>query len=202
MTRLRAASRLGAGRSRGRRDRGATLIEILVSLVILLVGLLGLVGLMIQSQRAQVESYQRVQALMMVQDMAARIQTNRAVATCYTLAAAVGTGNTTIPTAAECTVGTAAQRTRMEKDYQEWLGLLRGTSEKMDAGATDVGSVIGARGCVTRDAVTGIYLVSVAWQGLSDLGAPPASVTCGQGQYGGESRRRAVSVTLLPSSLT
>ena len=51
-----------ASRSRSAQG-GATLIEVLVSLVILMVGLLGLVGVMIQSQRAQVESYQRVQAL-------------------------------------------------------------------------------------------------------------------------------------------
>ena len=40
-------------------QQGSSLIEVLVTLVILMLGLLGLVGLMVQSQRAQMESYQR-----------------------------------------------------------------------------------------------------------------------------------------------
>ena len=57
-----------------RRDQtGATLVEILVSILILMIGLLGLVGVMIQSQRAQLESFQRQQALLITQDMVARM---------------------------------------------------------------------------------------------------------------------------------
>ena len=91
-----------------RLQRGATLIEILVSLVILMLGLLGLIGVMIQSQRAQQESYQRMQALLLVQDMASRINGNRAAADCYVQASALGTGNTATPALGTCTYGLAS----------------------------------------------------------------------------------------------
>ncbi len=72
-----------------RRQSGFSMIEVLVTLIILLVGLLGLAGLMVQSQRSEVESYQRVQALVLLQQMAGRINANRlAGATCYAFTSA------------------------------------------------------------------------------------------------------------------
>lgn len=176
---------------------GATLIEVLVSLVILMIGLLGLVGVMIQSQRSQVESYQRVQALMLVQDLASRISANKAVASCYVLPTFVGTGNTVVPLASACAVATAtaAQKDRAENDLKEWRDLLLGSAEL--SGTDKVGAVLGARGCITKDAASNLYQVSVAWQGAGATVAPPAGIPCGQGEYGGnDAVRRAVSVTV------
>ena len=58
-------------------QRGVSLIEVLIAMVILAVGLLGLVGLQGRLQVLQVESYQRAQALMLLQDMSNRIALNR-----------------------------------------------------------------------------------------------------------------------------
>jgi type IV pilus assembly protein PilV len=182
-----------------RAERGATLIEILVSLVILLVGLLGLIGVMIQSQRAQLESYQRVQALLLVQDMAARINTNRVAADCYITATALGTGNTATPDASACaaTGVTTAQKARTTQDLTDWKALLLGSAEV--SGGNNVGAILNARGCVSKDAATGIYQVAVVWQGIQSAGAPPAGIACGAGSYGADdAQRRAVSVTVLP----
>jgi type IV pilus assembly protein PilV len=177
-----------------REQRGATLIEVLVSLVILMFGLLGLVGVMIQSQRSQLESYQRVQALMLVQDMASRMSANKAVVPCYVLATYVGTSVTTTPLATSCAAGTADQRTRMAQDMSEWHSLLLGSS--VTSGGANVGAVLGARGCVTNSGGN-TYQVSVAWQGSSATTAPPAGVPCGQGTYGSDdAARRAVSITV------
>jgi type IV pilus assembly protein PilV len=178
-----------------RRQHGATLIEVLVSLVILMIGLLGLVGVMTQSQRAQLESYQRVQALMLVQDMAARINANKSVATCYVLASYIGTGNTAVPAAGSCALATAtaSQKDRMVQDLTEWRDLLLGAAET--AGTNKVGGVLGARGCITQ--VGNLYQVSVAWQGSAATTAPPAGITCAQGAYtADDTLRRAVSVTI------
>jgi type IV pilus assembly protein PilV len=184
---MRRMHRVGA-----RRERGATLIEVLVSLVILMIGLLGLVGVMIQSQRAQLESYQRVQALLLVQDMAARLNSNKSVASCYVLASFIGTGNSAVPS---CASGTAAQQARVAQDLSEWRELLLGAAE-LSSTADKVGAVLGARGCITKD-VTDLYQISVAWQGSSATAAPPAGITCGQGLYGtDDAARRAVSVTV------
>jgi type IV pilus assembly protein PilV len=178
---------------RARRTQGgATLIEVLVSLVILMLGLLGLVGVMIQSQRGQVESYQRVQALLLVQDMASRLNANKAVASCYVTATFLGTGNTTVPPTTACTIGTLAQQKRVTTDLTEWRDLLLGSAEIL--GTDKVGAVLGANGCITAS-TTNLYQVSIAWQGSGATAAPPAGVPCGQGQYTDDAARRAVSVT-------
>jgi type IV pilus assembly protein PilV len=188
-------------RSRGG-QRGATLIEVLVSLVILMIGLLGLVGLMVQSQRAQLESYQRVQALLLMQDMATRLSSNKTVASCYVLGTFLGTGNSTVPAASACAVATATadQKARVTQDLTEWRDLLLGTAELV--GTDKVGGVLGARGCITRDAANDLYQVSVAWQGSAAMAAPAAGVTCGQNLYGEEAARRAVSITVRLSDLS
>jgi type IV pilus assembly protein PilV len=179
-----------------RLQRGATLIEILVSLVILMLGLLGLIGVMIQSQRAQQESYQRMQALLLVQDMAARINGNRAAADCYVQPSALGTGNTSTPALGVCAYGLAtSQGARASQDLAEWKDLLLSSAEVSNG--DKVGSILGARGCVTKD-IDGVFQVSVVWQGMQAGGAPPAGIACGASQYGDESLRRAVSVTVIP----
>ncbi len=196
------------------------MIEVLVTLVILLVGLLGLAGVMISSQRAELESYQRVQGLIILQDIVGRINANRNVAACYafTTNAAAGTpfvGATgtgilsTIPPA--CTAGTTAQQTRFQNDITAWNTLLSGAAET--AGGMSTGAMIGARGCISYDAATelvanngstlpgtGIYTITVAWQGLGDTAAN-TTLLCAQGLYGSETRRRVVSLTMRVGSI-
>lgn len=185
-----------------RRQRGATLIEVLVSLVILMVGLLGLVGVMIQSQRSQVESYQRVQALLLAQDMSSRLNANKTAASCYVLSTFLGTGGSAIPSASACTATgvTTGQQDRVVQDLTEWNNLLLGSAE-LASNSDKVGAVLGARGCITKDA-NNLYQVSVAWQGAGSTVAPPAGLTCGTGQYGDDAARRAVSVTVQISSFS
>ena len=177
-------------------QQGSSLIEVLVTLVILMLGLLGLVGLMVQSQRSQMESYQRVQALVVLQDMVNRINTNRKAAACYVVtttangAPFLGTGSTVAPA---CAVGTAAQQARAVQDMTEWHNQLLGSAEK--SGSSDVGAMLGARGCVQLIS-PGVYQVSVVWQGNGKTAAPAATVSCGSGLYGDEAQRRAVTVPL------
>lgn len=181
----------------GSRQRGATLIEILISLVILMLGLLGLIGVMIQSQRAQLDSYQRMQALLLVQDMVARINGNRAAADCYVQGSALGTGATGTPALGTCTYALATpQGARAAQDLNDWKNLILGSAET--ANGSSVGGILAGRGCITKDATTGVFLVSVVWQGVQSAGAPPAGITCGQGQYGNDALRRAASVTVIP----
>lgn len=187
-----------------RAQQGSSLIEVLVTLVILMLGLLGLVGLMVQSQRSQVESYQRVQALVVMQDMVNRINANRKAVACYAISAANGTGflgtdgtgHAGTPT---CTVAslTTEQKARAVADLNEWSSLLLGSAEK--SGGTDVGAMLGARGCVTVATEGGyqIYRVSVAWQGNGKTAAPSGTgANCGNGLYGDEAQRRIVTVPI------
>ncbi len=56
--------------------KGFSLLEVLVSMFVLALGLLGLAGLQTRVSVAEMESYQRTQALILVQDMVDRIATN------------------------------------------------------------------------------------------------------------------------------
>ncbi|MCF8167420.1 MAG: prepilin-type N-terminal cleavage/methylation domain-containing protein [Rhodoferax sp.] len=181
-------------------QQGSSLIEVLVTLVILMLGMMGLVGLMVQGQRSQMESYQRVQALVVLQDMANRINVNHKAAGCYVTASYLGSGGT-VPIACPASpVLTAEQSARALADLEEWQNLLLGSGEV--AGGSNVGAMLGARGCVTVDATTGVYQVSVVWQGTGQTFAPPASIPCGSGLYGSETLRRAVSVPVQITSLS
>lgn len=195
--------------TRRSRERGFTLLEVLVSLLILVIGLLGLLGMQAQAQIATFESYQRGQALILVQDMADRIATNRGAAGCYAVttdttngAPFLGTGYSGTPT---CTaaVGTAVTRAVADADLQAWNDALQGAAEV--SGIGQVGGVLGARGCVSHDAATNSFRVAIAWQGSAPTVAPTAgdaAATCGKDLYGPDTQRREVSVTVRIATLT
>lgn len=186
------------------RQSGISMIEVLITFIILLVSLLGLAGMMMQSQRAETESYQRVQALIFMQDMVARINANRKVASCYAVSTAAtgspyfGTGNAITPV---CLTGSASQNALAVSDMNGWNALLLGTNENGASGNS--GGILGARGCVSADTSTvpTTYTVNVAWQGLGSTAAPPANVKCASGTYGDESRRRVVGVSFKIATL-
>ena len=178
---------------------GFAMLEVLVTMVILLIGLLGLAGIMARSSTSEMESYQRVQALILAQDMVDRINANRKMASCYSNGATgmtLGTPYTGTPTCA----GGTAEAAQAVADLSAWDALLDGSSEV--SGGTKFGAMIGARGCITQvNAATRIYRVTVAWQGLIQTTAPLAD-TCGQTAYGtDETRRRIVTMTLRIATL-
>src|SRR4051812_49346809 len=94
------------------RQRASTLIEVLVAALILGFGLMGLAGLQARIQTAHAESYQRAQALLLLQDMASRISANRSHAAAYVTTGPIGTGDAQ---PADCT-GLAG----VGRDWCEW----------------------------------------------------------------------------------
>lgn len=189
-----------------RREAGVSMIEMLVTLIILMVGLLGVAGLMAKSQQAEMEAYQRVQALVLLRDMAARINANRKVASCYAITTDTTNGTPYLgvgaAAAAACASGTTAEQQRADQDLAAWSDSLAGTGES--AGGSNIGAMVGGRGCVSYDAADQTYLISVAWQGLGPTAAPPASLSCAKtttSLYGGEARRRVVSLTVRMANL-
>ena len=171
---------------------GFTLIEVLVTLVLLALGLIGVIGLQARGQQAELESYQRGQAIALVQDMVDRINTDRAAAhsLTYVTSSPVGGGTLT-----SCSGLSGAQY-----DLCDWGNELTGAAEANGActtasGAGCIGAMLGAVGCVTYatstelkdsngnvEAGTGIYTVTVAWQGVITTTVTPAN-SCGQGLY-------------------
>lgn len=154
-----------------RSQAGTSLIEILVTIVILTVGLLGLAGLQSRTQLAQLDVFQRSQALILLEDMASRITANRTSAASYVTVPPLGTGST-------CAVTSSS--TRQAQDACEWSNALLGAAEV--SSANNIGAMLGGRGCVSSLG-SNKYMVTVAWQGKGPVSAPPASVPCGQGLY-------------------
>ncbi|MDQ3026262.1 MAG: type IV pilus modification protein PilV [Pseudomonadota bacterium] len=164
---------------------GTSMIEVLISIVIVVLGLLGLAGLQSRAQLGEAESFQRAQAIVLLQDMVDRINSNRKNALSYETPG-VGTG------VAE---GNCAALNGAALDLCEWNNALLGASES--AGGLKVGAMIGARGCVQviSNTMPFQFLVSVVWQGVNQTVIP--GTACGAGQYGDDRTRRALTSTVL-----
>jgi type IV pilus assembly protein PilV len=158
------ASGFGSGVWVGRQG-GISLIEVLVTIVILAIGLLGLAGLQSRLQVSEMEAYQRAQALILINDMANRLASNRAQAGSYVTSSPVGVN------VSDCS-GLAVP------DLAVWCDMLKGAAEVISG--DNVGAMVGGRGCVEAIGAN-TYMVTVAWQGLTAISAP--APTCGEGAY-------------------
>jgi type IV pilus assembly protein PilV len=169
------------------RARGATMIEVLVAIVIVIIGLLGIAGLQAKAGQVEVESYQRAQAVEILQDMVDRISANRKNSMSYADGTVWGTGQNEI---------VCVGKTGADLDLCEWNNSLLGASESVSG--LSVGAMIGARGCIdnVNPVMPRVFQVSVVWQGTVATKAP--GTACGQGLYGGnDALRRAVVATVV-----
>jgi type IV pilus assembly protein PilV len=170
------------------RQQGATIIEVLVAIIIVVFGLLGLAGLQSRVSLAEVEAFQRAQAILILNDMVGRINANRRNAPSY---ATGGTPKGTGQPVQDCSVSTATA----DIDLCEWNNELLGATEGL--GGNNVGSMQDARGCVEviQGTMPKQFRVSVVWRGTAPTVAPGAT-TCGQGSYGNDALRRAITATI------
>lgn len=188
-----------------KRAGGFSMIEVLVTLIVVALGLLGLAAMQTQLQTADFEAYQRAQAIVLVNDLLDRMNANRGAADCYAISTnngqtpyvgALGGGHLGTP---NCGSGSATAEAiaRANADLTEWDDLLQGAAEVRSG--SRVGAMLGARGCVSFDAVTSTYTVAVAWQGMIDTFEPV--ISCASSLYGGETKRRVVWTTVRMADL-
>ena len=170
---------------------GFLMLEVMIAVVILALGLLGLAGLQARAHQAETESYQRVQALALLRDMADRINANRANAASYITPTSAPLGN---GASKDC----SAPATTADVDLCTWSQLLLGAGETLGGG--NVGAMLGGRGCITSIG-TNTYLVEVVWQGYGVTSDPPTSLACGSGSYD-TGTRRDVSTVIEIGTLT
>ncbi len=168
------------------RQRGAALLEVLISMVVSVIGLLGLIGLQARSYQAESEAYQRAHALVLLDDLSSRLKSNYANAGAYVVDD-LGEGSLL-----DCS--TAASPAA--RDLCEVGNTLRGAAEM--AGGSATGAMTRARACITNP-VPGTYRIAIVWMGVVPTGAPVT--TCGQGDYGDEGLRRAVSTVIVVPDL-
>lgn len=95
-------------------QRGASMIEVLITIVVLAIGLLGLAGLQVTSIQTNHSSYYRSQASILAYDLSDRMRSNRA-------AALGGAYDVDFPTSSDSHSVTGA---RAAKDKAEWLNAL------------------------------------------------------------------------------
>jgi type IV pilus assembly protein PilV len=191
--------------SKYRYSSGFSLMEVLITMIIILIGLLGIVALQGKAQLAELEAYQRAQAMIMLSDITDSINANRSTATCFNFTSNTTTGTPYIgfgsSYTSSCSASTSAYNTQTDNTIAALDGLLKGTAETLNG--NNVGSMIGARACISYDTSTelsgvsgtGQYTVIVTWQGMGDL-VSPTGLLCAVGNYGAETKRRAVATKI------
>ena len=179
------------------RSRGFTLLEVLITIIILAVGLLGLALLQTNSLSNQLEAYQRAQAILLLEDMSNRIRVNSAAAR----AGAYADGSDYGLSPAEEADCLAITDDAAARDLCLWEIALAGAATKL--GDANVGSIVGARGCVENLAGSAdgehIVRLTIAWQGMTETVAPPSS--CGEGEFGPDAQRRVASIDTVLANL-
>lgn len=194
---------------------GISLMEVLVTMIIILIGLLGIVALQAKAHVAELEAYQRSQALIILSDIIDRINVNRATSACFqiTTNTTAGTpylgdiaGGGHYNTSTDCTASTSAYNNMAKQTLVDIDSQLQGSAESL--GGSNVGAMIGARACISYDSSTelsgvsgtGLYTIVVTWQGMNSLVAP-TGMKCAVGLYGDETKRRAVSASIRLANL-
>ena len=180
-----------------RRQSGVAMLESLFAMTVLMVGMLGICGLQAKTQTSHFEAYQRAQALLLLDDIVNRINANRSAADCYAYSGAAGIPylgkdgpDSRVDYSCAALTGTVQTRAISESGMGEWDLLLQGAAE-LDGGLAPRGAMIDARGCISFDAVTDLYTVAVAWQGMMPTMAP--ANPCASGLYGPDTNRRVVT---------
>src|SRR5260221_1181075 len=204
------------------RQAGFNMLEILFSLLIVTTGLLGLGATQVVAQRAEQESYQRAQAIVLMTDIVDRINTNRKAAICYNISdattgagylGAAGSGKynfSSYACAALATNPAAVNRTQLDLQFIDEM--LLGAGEKL--AGNQVGAMLGARTCIGFDTASQSYTVAIAWQGTTTTFSPASWPTannpaiarnCALNLYGtstADAQRRVVWTTIFVASLT
>jgi len=182
-----------------RLSAGFALVESMVTIVVIAFGLLGVAGLVSRSFVSETEANQRTQAALLLQDMVARVEANRANVAAYVTGDAGITGYVDVggvPTLISCDPAAPL----VERDRCEWGQKLAGADERIEA--RNASMLVGAIGCVYEiDAFNRVYAVSVAWQGAGEGATPSADPAyapagCGRDLYGTEAQRRLMTTLL------
>lgn len=175
-------------------QKGFSILEVLIAIAILAVGLLGLAGLQARAITAEAESLERARAILLVQDMVGRIESNRAAAKADPEIYA-DPGVPELGVGISCTTSA----TLAERDRCEWSDSLKGAAA--GGSTTGSGTLSSARGCVTwnASATAPEITVTVAWLGRST--SSPSAFTCGNSLITDATKRRVVSQVIRLATL-
>jgi len=202
-----------ANRTSCQRQRGFTIIEVLVSIVIFSIGLIGVARLQVVAKQSNYDAVQRVTATAIAQDILSKLRSNAKELDTYVS----NTGSRTIqydarvsePTPVCDSANTCTPTQVATHDLWEVLQEINGVSE-LDSGGNATGGLSLATVCISAvdesgNPVSGgsaYYTVAIAWRGKAELTNPTLN-TCGDatGFYGAsnEYRRLLVMSTFITS---
>jgi type IV pilus assembly protein PilV len=172
------------------RQRGTSLIEVLVSLVVTSIGVLSLGSLEVMSKRNLREAGQRLQAAQLAYSLLERMRANSSsdALKAYITRAAPAVGGTRLGDTApspNCYAGTSCSPSQLAAfDLWLWEQLLDGSPERIGAAGTKAGGLSLPTACLAAPAAgagqAGLYTLTIAFRGDRPLPSN-GGVTCGQG---------------------
>ena len=189
-----------------KRQRGLTLIEVLVTLVILSIGLLGLAGLQGVAKRSSHQAYQRTLATQLVDGIIERIRANPTAAASYHTGTSSPLGGATKgenPPSPDCSSSTCTAAQLANYDLWSWEQAIDGATITEDIGGvtSSAGGMISPAGCIVFDAQTGktntgVLSVILGWRGLSEISdaVEAGGTVCGSGAANSNASRRQTVV--------
>ncbi len=179
------------------KQRGVSLVEILVTLVLISIAVLGSAAMQVFSKRTNSQAVQRTTAAYLASDMFERMRSNRTALASYLPEVELGGGTQGTSPIIDCSLDGANCTTDdlALYDLWEWEQQLDGAAEQ--ANARGVGGMLEATACITGPGggVGGNYEVAIAWRGLEEH-VNPIIHACGEssGKYGADNEFRHVMV--------
>jgi len=177
------------------RQRGLSLLELLISVVVFSIGLLGIAGLQLASKQAGYEGAQRTLAAQVAYGLLEDMRTNGSGISIYVAANDLGGGSLAGLPVSQCRDPDVpcSPAQKAVHDLWYWERMVDGAAELGAEGQS--GGILFPAVCVDGPAggVAGVYIVSVAWRGGLELANPDGSQCgAGSGNYGDGDRFRRV----------
>lgn len=197
---MRDARRLLTSRLSGSKQRGFTLLEIVIAMLLLSIGLVGAALLQTNAKRSSFDALQRSMATAIANDVIVRMRSNVPILAGDSLAEYNGMNygqGTEIPEPENRCKNSADPCASFSQirlnDLYEWDQLLRGKSVTLSGKTTS--GLLNPVGCV--EFAQGVLKVTVAWQGknkISDAAASEQNDSIAASCGSASKQRRQVSI--------
>jgi type IV pilus assembly protein PilV len=177
-----------------RRQSGAGLIEVAISLLLLSMGALGLAKMQIGAKRLGFEALQRTEASALAADLLERMRANRSGLDRYqTTGIGEGSGQQLATPTRNCDKDKCDHGQWGDWDLWQWEAAINGSATRDSANAV-VGGLVRPIGCVAVN--NGLVSLEIAWEGYQALSAGTLVSNCGKGLFAtADSRRQLLRIS-------